>query len=245
MTYLGHRKFLPLNHPFRKQKKVFNNEKELGIASQSLSGEHIFEIFINNDFSNDENSSSTRKRSIGFSRSCWKKKSIFFELEYWKKLQVQHCLDVMHIEKNVSMNLLGTLLDIPGKTKDGLQFRRDLEQLGICPELVPKVVGNRTYIPPACYTLSKSEKRTVYQSLSKMKVPEGYSSNIKNLVLIDTLKLIGLKSRDCHVLMQQLLSVAIRAALPKHVRNAITRLCLFFNAICSKVVDVAQLSVLE
>ncbi|KAL0555975.1 hypothetical protein IC582_004478 [Cucumis melo] len=78
MAYLGHRKFLPLNHPFRKQKKVFNNEKELGIASQPLSGESIFEMFINNDFSNDENSSSTRKRSIGFSRSCWKKKSIFF-----------------------------------------------------------------------------------------------------------------------------------------------------------------------
>ncbi|KAA0053312.1 transposase [Cucumis melo var. makuwa] len=176
-------------------------------------------MFINNDFSNNENSSSTRKRSIGFSRSCWKKKSIFFELEYWKKLHVRHCLDVMHIEKNVCMNLLGTLLDIPGKTKDGLQSRRDLEQLGIRPELVPKVVGNRTYIPPACYTLSKSEKRTVCQSLSKMNVPEGYSSNIKTLVSIDTLKLTGLKSHDCHVLMQQLLSVAIRGALPKHAKE--------------------------
>ncbi|KAA0053273.1 putative transposase [Cucumis melo var. makuwa] len=123
----------------------------------------------------------------------------------------------MHIEKNVCMNLLGTLLNIPGKTKDGLQSRRDLEQLGIRPELVSKVVGNRTYIPSACYTLSKSEKRTVCQSLSKMIVSEGYSSNIKNLVSIDTLKLTRLKSHDCHVLMQQLLSVAVRGALPKHV----------------------------
>ncbi|KAL4035831.1 hypothetical protein IC575_004538 [Cucumis melo] len=245
MVYLGHRKFLPLNRPFKKQKKVFNNEKELGIASQPLSEESIFEMFINNDFSNDENSSSTRKRSLGFSDSCWKKKSIFFELEYWKKLHVRHCLDVMHIEKNVCMNLLGTLLDIPGKSKDGLQSRRDLEQLGIRSELVLKVVGNRTYTPPACYTLSKSEKRTICQSLSKMKVLEGYSSNIKILVSIDTLKLTGLKSHDCHVLMQQLLSVAIRGVLPKHVRNAITRFYLFFNAICSKVVDVTQLSVLE
>ena len=196
IAYLGHRKFLSPNHPFRKQKKAFNNEKELGMAPQPLSGESIFEMFINND-SPYEFDSSKDKNLISSLRSCLKKNSIFFKLEYWKKLHVRHCLDVMHIEKNVCMNLIGTLLDIPGKTKDGLQTRRDLEQLGIRPELAPKVVGRRIYIPPACYTLSKNEKRVVCDSLSKMKVPEGYSSNIQSLVSIDTLKVIGLKSHDC------------------------------------------------
>lgn len=51
------------------------------------------------------------------------------------------------------------------------------------------------------------------------------------------LKLIDLKSHDCHVFMQQLLPVAIRGILPKIVRIHITRLCLFFNAICNKVLD--------
>jgi len=78
-----------------------------------------------------------------------------------------------------------------------------------------------------------------------MKVPEGYSSNIKSLVVIDTLKVTELKSHDFHMLIQQLLSVALRGVLPKHVRNAITRFCSFFNAICSKVVDITHLSVLE
>ena len=78
-----------------------------------------------------------------------------------------------------------------------------------------------------------------------MKVPEGYSSNIKSFVLIDTLKVIGLKSHDCHVLMQQFLFVAFHGALTKHMRNAITRLCSFFNAICSKVVDITHLNVLK
>jgi len=32
------------------------------------------------------------------------------------------------------------------------------------------------------------------------------------------LKLIGLKSHDCHILMQQLLPVAIRRILPKTIR---------------------------
>ena len=56
------------------------------------------------------------------------------------------------------------------------------------------------------------------------------------------LKLQGLKSHDCHALMQQLLPLAIRSILPKHVRFAIIRLCFFFNALCSKVVDVSKLN---
>jgi len=62
---------------------------------------------------------------------------------------------------------------------------------------------------------------------------------------MDDLKLMGLKSHDCHVLMQDLLPVAIRGILPKNVKQVITRLCLFFNAICSKVIDPTRLDELE
>ena len=79
----------------------------------------------------------------------------------------------------------------------------------------------------------------------EVKVPEGYSSNVKNLVSMTDLKLNGLKSHDCHVLLQQLFPIAIRSVLPKHVRYAITRLCIFFNLICNKIIDVQQLEKLE
>jgi len=59
------------------------------------------------------------------------------------------------------------------------------------------------------------------------------------------LKLVGLKSHDCHVLIQQLLPVVIRGILPKSVRHVITRLCMFFNSICQKVIDLATLDDLE
>jgi len=72
-----------------------------------------------------------------------------------------------------------------------------------------------------------------------------YSSNIKSLVSINDMKLVGLKSHDCHVLMQQLLPVAIRGILPDKVWDAITRLCFVFNAICSKVIDPRRLDELE
>ncbi|RVW64870.1 hypothetical protein CK203_066167 [Vitis vinifera] len=66
-----------------------------------------------------------------------------------------------------------------------------------------------------------------------------------NLVSLEELKLNGLKSHDYHALMQQLLPIALRSVLPKHVIYAITRLCFFFNALCAKVVDVSRLNDLQ
>ena len=64
-------------------------------------------------------------------KNIWKKKSIFFNLLYWCNLDVQHCLDVMHVEKNLYDSLIGTLLNIKGKTKDGLKCHQDLVGMGI------------------------------------------------------------------------------------------------------------------
>jgi len=83
MAYLGHRKFLSPDHPFRKQKKAFNNEKEFGMAPQPLSGESIFEMFINND-SPYEFDSSKDKNLISSLRSCWKKNLYFLNLNIGK-----------------------------------------------------------------------------------------------------------------------------------------------------------------
>lgn len=83
------------------------------------------------------------------------------------------------------------------------------------------------------------------KTLLELRVPDGYSSNFKNLVSMQELKLFGLKSHDCHTLIQQLLPVAIRSVLPKHVRYAIIRLCFFFNALCNKVVDVSKLDKIQ
>ena len=134
--------------------------------------------------------------------NCWKKKFIFFDLEYWKYIHVRHNLDVMHIEKNVCESIIGTLLTIPGKTKNGLNSYLDLLEMGLRCELGQRFESNRTYLPPACYTLSKVEKKVFCQTLSQWKVPEGYCSNMRNLVSMEDLKLYGLKSDDYHALMQ-------------------------------------------
>ena len=59
------------------------------------------------------------------------------------------------------------------------------------------------------------------------------------------LKLVGMKSHDCHVMMTQMLPIAIRCIKPDYVKLAVTRLCHFFNAIAHKVIDPTQLSALN
>jgi hypothetical protein len=46
-----------------------------------------------------------------------------------------------------------------------------------------------------------------------------------------------MKSHDCHVLMTTFLPVALRGIKTELVRDVVTSLCLFFNAIEQKVVD--------
>ena len=57
------------------------------------------------------------------------KKVNFFELPYWQHKLLRHNLDVMHTKKNIVDSILGTLLDIPGKTKDHAKARYDLKEM--------------------------------------------------------------------------------------------------------------------
>ena len=54
-----------------------------------------------------------------------------------------------------------------------------------------------------------------------------------------------MKAHDCHVIMTQLLPVAIRGVLLEKVHDPIIKLCLFFNTISHKVIDLATLDKLE
>ncbi|XP_039835199.1 uncharacterized protein LOC120696118, partial [Panicum virgatum] len=78
--------------------------------------------------------------------------------------------------------------------------------------------NGRQYLSPASYTLSKEEKETMFDCLSSIKVPSGYSSNIKGILNLAEKKFTNLKSHDCHVLMTELLPVVLRGILPDNVR---------------------------
>ena len=105
------------------------------------------------------------------------------------------------------MNLLG-FMGVYGKPKDTLEARQDLRCLKEQDNLhLEKTNDRRYYLSPASYTLSKEEKENMFECLASIKVPSGFSSNIKGIINVPKKKFLNLKSHDCHVLMTQLLSL--------------------------------------
>lgn len=239
--YMGHRRYLHNRHSFRKDKKSFDGTEEHDRPPPLLTGLNILDEL--NGYEITFGKLVKDNPDLPFN---WKKKSIFFELPYWKDNLLRHNLDVMHIEKNVCDSIVGTLMNLDGKTKDHIKARLDLQEMGIRPELHPKVQDrNKVYLPPACYSMDKNEKEIFCSVLKKVKVPDGYAANISRCVQLKPPKIFGLKSHDNHVLMQQLLSIALRNVLPKHVRSPLMKLCLYYRQLCSKVLKAHDLVRME
>jgi len=55
----------------------------------------------------------------------------------------------------------------------------------------------------------------------------------------------GLKSHDCHILMQQLLHIALRNLLPVNVLKPLIELSNFFRGICSKDLKIGHIEKLQ
>jgi hypothetical protein len=243
--YMGHRRFLESNHTWRRNKSSFDNTRETRQAPKPLSGDEVIEQYEKFEQTAFGKITGKRKRDNEIRWHNWRKKSIFFNLPYWKSLLLRHNLDVMHVEKNISDSVLGTLLDIEGKTKDGLNARLDLQVMGIRKDLHPLPRSNKYILPHACYTLTKDEKQILCQFLKDVKMPDAYASNIGRCVQVKECKVFGLKTHDCHVIFQRLLPLVIRGLLPKKVCEPLIGLSSFFGELCSKELSVEELDRLD
>ncbi|XP_010412528.1 PREDICTED: uncharacterized protein LOC104698838 [Camelina sativa] len=223
-VYLGNRKRLSPGHPYRRRKGWDSKRKRAELCEDDVGSEEEYEE--------------------DFDQWRWKKRSIFFELAYWKDLPVRHNIDVMHVEKNLSDAILSIMMN-RAKSKDGVKARKDLEEMGIRRNLHTQTRGKKIYLPPAAYWFSKDEKIRFCKRLAKLRGLDGYCANIANCVSLNPPVISGLKSHDHHILMQNLLPVALRCLLPEGPRVAITRLCNYFNRLCQRVIDPENLITLE
>ncbi|KAK6788231.1 hypothetical protein RDI58_016756 [Solanum bulbocastanum] len=103
--------------------------------------------------------------------------------------------------------------------------------------------SRRTYLPPTYFTMSSKEKELFYEVLENAKFPHGYSSNIARW--IRKRKLSGLKTHFCHVIIQELLPIALRRSTDKIISFVLIELCTFFRVLCSKVLKLDELKLLE
>jgi hypothetical protein len=85
----------------------------------------------------------------------------------------------------------------------------------------------------------------MFECLDSIKVPSGFSSNVKGIINVAEKKFLNLKPHDCHVLMTQLLPVALRGILPPNVRLGTVELCAFLNTISQKAINPVHLAKLQ
>lgn len=90
-----------------------------------------------------------------------KNKLIFCHLPFWKVSNARHAIDMMHLIKNIYINILG-FLDTYRKDKDTLEPQKDLKatKQQEDPHLEDMDEGQH-YHGPASYTLSKNNNQVL------------------------------------------------------------------------------------
>ena len=135
------------------------------------------------------------------------------------------------------------MLNIIGKTKDIENAHEDLRDMKIRKELWIQQGNKKLKKPPTCYILSRSERKAFLEFLNSIKFSIGFASNISICIKDD--KLIGLKTHDCHILLQRLLPAGVRGYLRKEVSQALFKLGDFFKKLCSKTLKIEDIEKLE
>lgn len=73
-------------------------------------------------------------------------------------------------------------MDINNKTKDNLKVRMDLKEYCRRSELYLTYLTNKIKKPKASYTFTLDEKREICDWVKKLKMPDGYASNLSRCV---------------------------------------------------------------
>jgi len=166
-------------------------------------------------------------------------KSALWKLPYWKHLKLPHNLDVMHIEKNICDALLGIILRLDGKNKDTVNARLDLQDMGIRPELhLEQEDGDLVSMPAAWYAMEKEERTAFCGFMKSIRFPYGYASNLTRCISADGSKVQGLKTHDCHILLQRILPTGLRGLVHKDIYEAVVELGKFFQELYSRKLKV-------
>jgi hypothetical protein len=244
--YTNHRAYLPMNHSFRRS-RAYNGKVEKRMRSLELPVGKIQEQLENMPtLTLGKNPSNIRRPRELIGEPNWKKVSILYELPYWMNKKLKHNIDVMHVEKNISESTFGTMLGIDGKNKDTDKARMDLERMNIREMLHLEVLPDGSCRKPrAIFSLNTAERDGFYDFLKSVKYPDGYAANISRSVNTRNGKLSGLKSHDCHVLLQRILPIGMRGFVDTNITTLLFELGSFFQDLCSKSLRQSDLEELE
>jgi len=112
-----HRCFTPGNHEFWRKRNRFRKDTiEKDGPPPKITSDEVFRR-VNSLLRFPDVGQRVRYEGYGVHHN-WTKRSIFWDLPYWKDNLLRHNLDVMHIEKNFCDNIVHTMMNVSGKTKD-------------------------------------------------------------------------------------------------------------------------------
>jgi len=199
-----HRRFLPIDHPFRMQANAFRrNTTVLEEQPRHLTGQEV-EDHLQKFVDDTPNYGKLHN---------WTFVSCFRQLPYFSKLKLPHNIDLMHNERNVGEAIWNTCFDIADKTKDNVKAR--LDQADICVRPSLNLVRNnkgKWKMPRAPFCIDKNDKITILQWFQDLKFPDAYAANIRRGVNLVQKRILGLKSHDFHIFVERLLPVAFQGS---------------------------------
>ena len=133
---------------------------------------------------------------------------ILLTLPYWTHLKNQHCLDPMHVFKNVGQAIWDHII---GK-KDSLGAREDMRAIRRLPPSASPRMGPRgkMILPKALWILSRVEQERMKGVIASIRTPTGYMRSLKGAFTRTkkggSTQLYGLKSHDRHKMLQVIAS---------------------------------------
>ena len=139
----------------------------------------------------------------------------------------------MHTEKNIAYAIIETLFG----AYDTVSSRLDLQEIKIRRNLWVENYGNGKFRKPiAPYVWTKEQRAQFLTLMSQTRFPTGYvSSNVRRKTDNNGLK--GLKTHDYHVIIEDILPIAVISSLEKGPRLEIIRLGLILKRMSMHVLD--------
>lgn len=93
--------------------------------------------------------------------------------------------------------------------------------------------------------MSSAEKKLFCKVLKEVRFPDGYTYDIHCNIHVNEKIKIGLTNHDNHVLLQHLLSLAVRSILLEEVIAMLIRVSNFFKHIYSPIIRISEMQKIE
>jgi len=155
---------------------------------------------------------------------------------------IWNTLDVMHYEQNFVKNVLKT---ITGE-KDDVKVWHDLQGKGIKPQLWLTTNlrrGGKMLKPAIGFVLSTIEFDSFATTIEKLKTPLGHVSNMAKCIRRKIFG--GLMLHGYHILMQQILPLALKSLLVLGLCMVVKRVFKNFKRICSKIWNPSEFELVQ